>query len=310
MLAATIAAGWLADRLIGDPACYHPVAGFGRIAQALEHRVWRLSRPVGALYALSLVGGAAGGVAFIDRALVAQRRRQAAFRAFVVWSTLGGRSLERAALALAQAVEGGHIETARALAQTLVGRDPSTLDAAELCRATVESIAENASDAVVAPLLWAALLGAPGAAAYRAANTLDAMVGYRSPHYQSFGWAAARLDDVANWPAARAASLLAIAWAPLLGGRRAAAWRAAWQDGAAHPSPNAGRVEGAFAGALSLQLGGVSRYPHGIERRPKLRPAPRRMSVTSLAACSSRVWSARPPQCSAPWSLGPSPAAR
>jgi adenosylcobinamide-phosphate synthase len=110
----------------------------------------------------------------------------------------------------------------------------------------------------------------PGAAAYRAANTLDAMVGHRSDRYRSFGWAAAHLDDVVNWPAARFSALLAIAWAPAVGGRRAEAWRAAWQDGATHPSPNAGRVEGAFAGALSRTLGGLNRYTHGTELRPTL----------------------------------------
>ena len=270
MAAAVIAGGWLADRLAGDPARYHPVAGFGRLAGALEQRLWQPSRLVGALYAGLLVGAVAAATARADRALDTRPRRRTAFRVLVVWATLGGRSLERSALTLGEAVRAGEIEHARALAPTLVGRDPSELDASELCRAVVESVAENTSDAVVAPLLWAALLGAPGVAAYRAANTLDAMVGHRSDRYRNFGWAAARLDDLANWPAARASSLLAIAWAPAVGGRPADAWRAAWQDGAAHPSPNAGRVEGAFAGALSLTLGGLNRYAHGTERRPSL----------------------------------------
>lgn len=270
MAAAVIVGGWLADRLVGDPARFHPVAGFGRLAGGLEQRIWRPSRLIGALYAGVLVGAVGGATAWVDRALAARPGERAAFRVLVVWATLGGRSLERAALALGDAVHAGEIERARALAPTLVGRDPSELDAAELCRAVVESVAENTSDAVVAPLLWAALLGAPGVAAYRAANTLDAMVGHRSERYRNFGWAAARLDDLANWPAARASSLLAIAWAPAVGGCPADAWRAAWQDGAAHPSPNAGRVEGAFAGALSLTLGGLNRYAHGTERRPSL----------------------------------------
>lgn len=307
MPAAAIVGGWLADRLAGDPARCHPVAGFGRVASALEHCVWRPSRLVGALYALSLVGGVAAGVAWIERALVARPQHQAAFRALMVWAALGGRSLERAALALGEAVEAGEIERARALAPTLVGRDSSELDAAELCRAAVESIAENTSDAVVAPLLWAALVGVPGVAAYRAANTLDAMVGHRSERYRSFGWAAARLDDLANWPAARLSSLLAIAWAPAVGGRPSAAWRAAWRDGAAHPSPNAGRVEGAFAGALSLTLGGLNRYAHGTERRPTLgtgtpptaRDIARSVRLARLVGASSAVlcavlaWSVR-----------------
>lgn len=305
MPAAAIVGGWLADRLVGDPARRHPVAGFGRVAGALERRVWRPSRLVGALYALSLVGGVAAGVAWIERTLAGRPRQ--AFRVLVVWATLGGRSLERAALTLGEAVGAGEIERARALAPTLVGRDPSELDAADLCRAAVESVAENTSDAVVAPLLWAALLGVPGVAAYRAANTLDAMVGHRSERYRSFGWAAARLDDLANWPAARISALLAIAWAPAVGGRRSAAWRAAWQDGAAHPSPNAGRVEGAFAGALSLRLGGLNRYAHGIERRPTLGNGTpptvgdvarsvrlaRLVGASSAVLCAALAWSVR-----------------
>jgi len=270
MAGAPIAAGWLADRLLGDPARAHPVAAFGRLAAALERRLWRASRAAGAIHALSLIGAVSAGATAIDHALASRPWPRAGVRALIVWSALGGRSLEHAASALAQAVEDGDLARARALAPTLVGRDPRSLDATELCRAAVESLAENTSDAVVAPLFWAALLGAPGAAGYRAANTLDAMVGHRSERYLRFGWAAARFDDLANWPAARLSALLAIAWAPALGGRRTEAWRAAWRDGAAHPSPNAGRVEGAFAGALSLRLGGLNHYEHASELRPTL----------------------------------------
>lgn len=273
-LAAALTAGWLADRLAGDPARYHPVSGFGRVADALEQRVWRPSRTAGALHATALTCGLGASVTLLDRKLAAHPRRRTAFRALLVWVTLGGRSLERAAHALGDAVEAGDLDQARALARALVGRDPSRLDATELCRAAVESVAENTSDAVVAPLLWAALLGAPGAAAYRAINTLDAMIGHRSLRYRDFGWAAARLDDLANWPAARLTALLAIGFAPSVGGRRGEAWRAAWSDGAAHPSPNAGRVEGAFAGALTLTLGGLNHYQHGPELRPTLGAGP------------------------------------
>ena len=190
--------------------------------------------------------------------------------AAVVWATLGGRSLERAALRLAAALEAGDVEAARLLAPALVGRDPSELDSTELCRAAVESVAENTNDAVVAPLFWAALAGAPGAGAYRAVNTLDAMVGHKHDRYREFGWFSARLDDCASWPSARLSALLAVVCAPLVGGSPRAAWRAAWHDGRLHPSPNGGRVEGAFAGALGLRLGGVNRYAHGVEVRPSL----------------------------------------
>jgi adenosylcobinamide-phosphate synthase len=261
---AAILAGWLADRIFGDPARFHPVAGFGRVASVLELRLWRRSRVAGVAHVVALVAGAS--------ALGVSRRR--AIRAAFVWAALGGRSLESAALRLGSALASGDVMLARALAPTLVGRDPSDLDAAELSRATVESVAENTSDAVVAPLLWAAIGGAPAVAAYRAINTLDAMIGHKDERYREFGWAAARLDDLANWPAARLTALLAIGAAPLVGGSPSAAWRGAWTDGRRHPSPNAGRVEGAFAGALGIRLGGLNRYSHGFERRAALGVGP------------------------------------
>jgi adenosylcobinamide-phosphate synthase len=255
---AAIALGWLTDRILGDPKRYHPVAGFGRIAGALEARTWRPRRSAGIVHVLLLV------------LPLARVPRSPASLAVVVWSALGGRSLRRAASDLAAAVSRGELEHARILAPTLVGRDASRLDGAELSRATVESVAENTSDAVVAPLVWAAIAGAPAVAAYRAVNTLDAMIGHKHERYREFGWFAARLDDAANWLPARITALLAIAAAPLVGGAPSAAWRAAWHDGRLHPSPNAGRVEGAFAGALGIRLGGLNRYTHGVEQRPFL----------------------------------------
>lgn len=255
-----ILAGWLADRAFGDPSRFHPVAGFGRVATVLEARLWRPRRAAGVAHTLALVAPVA--------LLAACPRRL--LRAAVVWTALGGRSLERAALAVRDALRRGDVGSARSLAPALVGRDPTELDAAELARAAVESVAENTSDAVVAPLFWAAIGGAPAIAAYRAVNTLDAMVGHKHDRYREFGWFAARADDVANWPGATVTVLLATLAAPLVGGSPRAAWRAAWCDGRAHPSPNAGRVEGAFAGALGIRLGGVNRYAHGPERRPSL----------------------------------------
>ncbi len=304
-IARTVVCGYAADRVLGDPARFHPVAGFGRLGGALERRLWRPTRLAGILHTASLVGGVAVATRLIERAL--PPRPRAIFRVLTVWAALGGRSLERAALALADAVEEGDLARARTLAPTLVGRDPSQLDGPELCRAAVESVAENVSDAVVAPLLWGALLGTPGIAAYRAANTLDAMVGHRSERYRHFGWAAARFDDLVNWPAARVAALAAIAWAPAVGGDRHAAWRSAWHDGAAHPSPNAGRIEGAFAGALAVRLGGLNRYQQGLERRPQLGDGPppatadigrsvrlaRLVGASTAALCALLAWGLR-----------------
>jgi adenosylcobinamide-phosphate synthase len=257
--------GFAADRALGDPARMHPVAGFAAVAAWVERRAWRPSRAVGALYVGALVACATAAVAATERLLA--RRGRVVLGAAVLWATLGGHSLERSALRLRAALDASDLDCARALAPALVGRDPTGLDAPELARATVESVAENTSDAVVAPLLWMAAFGPAGAAGYRAINTLDAMVGHRDDRYLRFGWAAARLDDAANWVPARATALLAIALSP---GRRRAAWRAAFVDGARHPSPNAGRAEGAFAGALGVRLGGPNRYAHGTELRPPL----------------------------------------
>ncbi len=164
----------------------------------------------------------------------------------------------------------GDLEGARRLLPSLCGRDPATLDASGLTRATVESLAENTSDAQVAPLLWASAGGAPAVLAYRAINTLDAMIGHRSPRYTRFGWAAARLDDAANYLAARVTAALTVACAPVVGGsprRAVAAWR---RDSKRHPSPNAGVVEAAFAGALGVQLGGPTQYHYELQIRPAL----------------------------------------
>jgi adenosylcobinamide-phosphate synthase len=279
-----IALGFAADRVLGDPARLHPVAGFGAAAEALERVLWRPRKAPGVAHVLTLV--TAVGIA----AALASRRSLVMSTA-LVWATLGGRSLERAALRLAAALEAGDIEEARRLAPGLVGRDPAGLDAAELCRAVVESVAENTNDAVVAPLCWAAAGGAPGAAIYRAINTLDAMIGHKHDRYDRFGWFAARVDDWASWPSARLPVLLTAVCAPLTGGSARAAWSTAWREGGRHPSPNAGRVEAAFAGALGLRLGGVNRYVHGPERRPDLGsgPAPALLDVNRSVALARLV---------------------
>ena len=153
---------------------------------------------------------------------------------------------------------------------SLCGRDPHGLDDLQISRAVVESVAENCGDAIVSPLVWGAAGGVPGLLAYRAINTLDAMVGYRSPKLARFGTASARLDDVANWLPARLTAVLAAACAPVVGGSSATAWRIARRYGSRHPSPNAGHCEAAFAGALGLRLGGANSYDGVAESRPEL----------------------------------------
>jgi adenosylcobinamide-phosphate synthase len=271
---AGLLAGAVADWAVGDPRRWHPVAGFGAAATALEQRCWRPSRAVGVAYVAILVGGTAAAAAGVDHRLGRRRAARGLLLGLVTWAAVGGRSLAEAGRRLAGAVRNGDLAGARRLAPTLVGRDPEGLDGSELCRAALESVAENTADAVVGPLLWGALAGPAGVAAYRAANTLDAMVGHHSPRYERFGWAAARLDDALTWPAARLGAGLTCLLAPLVGGDAGRAWRTLWRDGGAHPSPNAGRMEAAFAGALGVRLGGVNRYGDQVEQRPALGSGP------------------------------------
>jgi adenosylcobinamide-phosphate synthase len=175
-------------------------------------------------------------------------------------------------------LDAGDLPAARQQLTHLVGRDTHGLDEAGVARAAIESVAENTSDAVVAPLLAGALAGVPGLAAYRAANTLDAMVGHRSDRYVNFGWAAARLDDLLNWLPARLGAALVVGLAPTVGGDPAEARRIWRRDAKSHPSPNAGQIEAAFAGALDVRLGGVNQYDGRDEDRHTLgdgRPATR-----------------------------------
>jgi adenosylcobinamide-phosphate synthase len=270
-----LALGWVADVMLGDPARFHPVAGFGRAAEKLERVMWRPSRTAGAAYVVALVAPVVLGVALLDATVRRHRLSRLGLTTVVAWTVLGGRSLGREAHRIAAAVARGDLAEARRIAPALVGRDPSRLDGPELCRAALESVAENTADAVVAPLLWGAIAGPPGAVAYRAANTLDAMVGHRNDRYERFGWAAARLDDLLTWPAARLAAALSAAMAPVVGGNGRRAWETFRRDGGKHPSPNAGQLEAAFAGAFGVTLGGTNRYGNRVEQRPPIGAGPR-----------------------------------
>ena len=267
--AAGLALGYAADLLLGDPRRYHPVAGFGRLAAALEQRTYADRRGAGVLHAGVLVGGSV----LVGVGLQGLSRRsvwQLLVTAAATWAVLGGRSLGREADAVSAQLSEGDVAAARRQIRNLVGRDPAQLDADDLARACVESVAENTSDAVVAPLCWGAVAGVPGLLAYRSVNTLDAMVGHRSPRYLRFGWAAARLDDVANWVPARLSAALAAVSASAVAGSTDQARSAVRRDAGGHPSPNAGVVEAAFAGALGVRLGGTNVYAGHAEDRGTL----------------------------------------
>jgi adenosylcobinamide-phosphate synthase len=268
---AGIAVGYVADVLFGDPRRGHPVALFGSGAAALERLTYSDTRTAGALHVGALLGALGVLGVAIERA--AGRRGPGwtvVATAAATFVALGGTSLSRTGHQMAGLLSAGDVLGARRLLPSLCGRDPAVLDSAGLARAALESVAENTSDAHVAPVMWAAVGGVPAVLVYRGANTLDAMIGHRSPRYAQFGWAAARFDDAANFAAARFTALLVAACAPAVGGSPAEALRAWRLDSARHPSPNAGVVEAAFAGALGVRLGGPTQYAHELEIRPTL----------------------------------------
>ncbi|MHB8438412.1 MAG: adenosylcobinamide-phosphate synthase CbiB [Acidimicrobiales bacterium] len=256
------AVGILGDMILGEPPVDpHPLSVFGRWMRAVEGRAYGDTRGAGALHAaLGTATGMAAGAALGSTA-------------FGTYLSVAPRGLWDAATSVGEALKARELDVARDRLPSLVGRNPSAMDEKEVARAVVESVAENTVDALVAPALWATVGGAPGALAYRAVNTLDATVGHRTARYNRYGWASARLDDAANYVPARVTALLVMAVRPMAA---PSVWRAVRLHAPAHPSPNAGIAEAAFAGALGLRLGGTNRYGDRIEVRPSLgfgRPA-------------------------------------
>jgi adenosylcobinamide-phosphate synthase len=255
------------DALIGDPPWLyghipHPVALLGQMIAALERRLnrsWRSDRGGRALGVVTvvLVVGLAAGLG----ALAAEAPFTWFVTPVVVAVLVAQRSLWDHVAAVMAALEQSGLDAGRAAVSRIVGRDPRSLDEAGIARAAIESLAENFSDGVVAPVLWFVLLGLPGICAYKAINTLDSMIGHRSERYRAFGWAAARLDDLVNLlPARIAAALLIIASAILPRMSSGKAMRVVLRDARHHRSPNAGWPEAATAGALDLSLAGPRRY--------------------------------------------------
>jgi len=257
------AAGFLLDRLLGEPpAAVHPVAWYGRAMSAAERRMWSDDRVRGVMFTGMGVLPAVGAGLTLRAILGAGPSTT-----LVATLSIAGRMLNHSAIDVSNALDNGDLDGARALLPTLVGRDPSRLDHSNIARAAIESVAENTVDAVIAPLWWGAVAGAPGILAHRAINTLDAMVGHRSQRYRRFGWASARLDDVANWWPARLGVLAVMLARP----RRWATVRSTVRgDAGRHPSPNAGPIEAAYAAALDVGLGGSNVYGGVTEPRCRL----------------------------------------
>ena len=264
--ATVVAAALALDALLGEPPeRLHPTVWMGRAISAFEgpalgSRGANRHRAAGILLAAVLPTAAFLSCRALLRAT--PRGLRLAMEATLLSTALSMRSLGRAARGVEPALAAGRLEEARTGVGRFVGRDTSDLSEAGVCRAAVESVAENTSDGVVAPMFYGYLLGAPGALAYRAINTVDSMVGYTSPRYRHFGWAGARLDDLANLAPARL-TVLAVAAASYSPAR---VLRAARLYGPLSSSPNAGYAEAAFAGALGLRLGGTNTYG-GVERR-------------------------------------------
>jgi len=261
----------VADLVLGEPAVEpHPVAAFGTAMGRVEDRLYADQRAAGVAYAGIgvLAGTTAGGLVPIT--------------SLATYLTVAGTMLRATAANIGDPLARGDLDAARLALPALVGRDPSQLDESEIARAVVESVAENTTDAIVAPALWALLGGARGAYAYRAINTMDAMVGHHSERYERFGWASARLDDLANLAPARVTVALVAAARPHLA---AGVIHTVRRDGRSHPSPNGGMAEAAFAAALGVQLGGPVVYPYRTEDRPLLGDGRRCQGSDIDAAC-------------------------
>jgi adenosylcobinamide-phosphate synthase len=256
------------DRLVG--AIGHPVTWMGRLIDWLDASLNHegasdASRHLAGAIALAVLVAVATAVAYVvERGLLLLPL--GIVLASVAASTLiAQRSLYQHVAQVATALEQDSLAAGRAAVARIVGRDPEALDEAGVARAAIESLAENFSDGVVAPVFWMALAGLPGAAAYKAINTADSMIGHRTPRHEAFGFAAARLDDLVNLPASRLSALLIVAAAALTDRAAATdAWRAVVGDARHHRSPNAGYPEAAFAGALGLALAGPRVYG-GVE---------------------------------------------
>ncbi len=263
MTALAAAAGGLVDQMLGEPPLrWHPVARYGATMQRIENGMYADRRANGIAFAA--VGTGLG----ITVGLL-MRRAFGPTLATVVATTVSaaGKMLDHEATAMGVLLHSGDLPAARQRIRSLVGRNTDDLDANEISRAVVESVAENCVDAVTSSLVWATIGGATGVLAHRAINTLDAMVGHHDERYERFGWASARLDDVVNYLPAR---ITALATSVVRPARAHSILQTIRRDAPRHPSPNGGVVEAAFAAALGVQFGGVNRYADEIEDRGTL----------------------------------------
>jgi len=264
------AAAVLVEAAVGYPAFLyraigHPVTWMGRLLGVLEGRMnsdsesFPTRRRLGVV-ALAILLTVCLGVTFFFLWFVSTALFGQIVSVLAATSLIAQRSMYDHVRAVADALEREGLAAGRKAVSMIVGRNPEQLDEAGVARAAIESLAENFSDGIVAPVFWMAAAGLPGAVAYKAVNTADSMIGHRTPRFEAFGWAAARLDDVLNIPPARLSALLIAFAAVPTGGSFVSALKAVWRDASRHRSPNAGWPEAAMAGALDLQLAGPRVY--------------------------------------------------
>jgi len=245
----------------------HPVTWIGALISRLESWLNRVDyspimrRATGVLTVTLLLAVSLGVGLALEMAVHAVPLLGFVLAVAIVAALIAAGSLDQHVRAVAAALRNDGIAGGRQTIAKIVGRDPEVLDQAAICRAAIESLAENASDGVTAPALWYLIGGLPGMIAYKAINTADSMIGHMSERYHAFGWAAAKLDDLVNWPASRLTGLMFIAAASVVPGSSASsAWQAFRRDARLHRSPNAGWPEAAMAGALGLRLAGPRVY--------------------------------------------------
>nr|QDF42253.1 cobalamin biosynthesis protein CobD [Bradyrhizobium symbiodeficiens] len=286
------------DALLGWPSWLfarmgHPVTWLGRIIGAIDSGWNRASDPpafrrgAGIAGALVVIAFSVA-VGWVLQVLLPQGWIQIALLGVLAWPLVALRSLHDHVAAVAHPLLAGDIAAARDAVSRIVGRDPAALDEAGIARAAIESLAENASDGIVAPVFWGALFGLPGILGYKAINTLDSMIGHRSERHEAFGWAAARIDDVANFIPARLTGFLFVLLAP----RRSDALTCMTRDARRHRSPNAGWPEAAMAGGLGVRLSGPRIYHGSITNEPWLNEGardPRAADITEALTVYRRA---------------------
>ncbi len=271
----------LLDAAVGDPRWFpHPVRWMGSIVSWYDRQVHQLllsptkQRMAGVLLAVALPAGFyAAGTLLIGFGSSIDPLWGSAVTVLLAWTTLAARDLMDHVLSVQRALQALSLTEARSAVGKIVGRDTEEMAESEIVRATVETIAESTADGIIAPLFYLILGGAPLALAYKAVSTLDSMIGHVDDRYRWFGWASARLDDVANFLPARITALLLVLSTGIVSRSWSAmehAWKILLRDGQQHPSPNSGHPEAAMAGALGVQLGGINRYEGLPIERPCL----------------------------------------